>query len=339
MRALVGLLLLATACSSARPGPTPTAVPTPINMDDMMGGVVQQTVFVAANGRVSAVTLLNHYTRYTIATQGLAQVSSNRGAQLLYLLQPDEPGSWRLRRFDVATGRELAIRTGITHVASDRQAMAVANDGRVLVLKSDVRRAWVDAYEVLTLEPLSVALEKPGCGDRLLVSDGRVAIVCRATGEVQMVDRFGQQTASETGMRNLVATAIEDTGGVYVATADGQLAVVPPRPNTVVPLTWPQQWTGAILPDGMAVANETGYLLVLQRADDGTWLRGKPTWSAGQYKSFRLAGVPHGGILELWPFAYYAVDRTIRHVDLNTGLLETMADVGDDARAGAVVNG
>ena len=41
----------------------------------------------------------------------------------------------------------------------------------------------------------------------------------------------------------------------------------------------------------------------------------------------------------MWPFAYYAVSSTIRHVDLTSGLLETMADVGPEAALGAVVNG
>jgi hypothetical protein len=58
-----------------------------------------------------------------------------------------------------------------------------------------------------------------------------------------------------------------------------------------------------------------------------------------QRRSFRLAGVPQGGIVALWPFAYYTVANTIRHVDLNSGLLETMAEVGAGAVPGAVVNG
>ena len=58
-----------------------------------------------------------------------------------------------------------------------------------------------------------------------------------------------------------------------------------------------------------------------------------------QRKSFRLAGAPQGGILSMWPFAYYTVDSTVRHVELNNGSLETMTEVGPDAVPGAVVNG
>jgi len=41
----------------------------------------------------------------------------------------------------------------------------------------------------------------------------------------------------------------------------------------------------------------------------------------------------------MWPFAYYTVDSTVRHVELNNGSLETMTEVGPDAVPGAVVNG
>jgi hypothetical protein len=43
-------------------------------------------------------------------------------------------------------------------------------------------------------------------------------------------------------------------------------------------------------------------------------------------------------MLTLWPFVYYAVGTSIRHVDLNSGLLETMAEVGPGAVPGVVVN-
>jgi hypothetical protein len=58
-----------------------------------------------------------------------------------------------------------------------------------------------------------------------------------------------------------------------------------------------------------------------------------------QRQSVQLAGVPNVGIVAMWPFAYYAVSNTIRHVDLTSGLLDTMADVGPEAAAEAVVNG
>ena len=56
-------------------------------------------------------------------------------------------------------------------------------------------------------------------------------------------------------------------------------------------------------------------------------------------KSLRLAGVPRGGVIALWPFAYYTVETSVRHVDLTSGSLETMTEVGADVVPAAVVNG
>jgi hypothetical protein len=58
-----------------------------------------------------------------------------------------------------------------------------------------------------------------------------------------------------------------------------------------------------------------------------------------QRRSLRLAGTPQGGVPALWPFACYTVDRSVRHVDLNSGLLATMTEVGAGAVPGAVVSG
>ena len=68
-------------------------------------------------------------------------------------------------------------------------------------------------------------------------------------------------------------------------------------------------------------------------------LRVLTTHNEAQRTSYRLAGVPNAGVLTLWPFAYYTVESTVRHVDLTSGLLETMTEVGPGAVPGAVVNG
>jgi hypothetical protein len=81
-------------------------------------------------------------------------------------------------------------------------------------------------------------------------------------------------------------------------------------------------------------------VVVAERDGDVGWLRvGATNKNLAQRLAFRLAGVPQGGILALSPFAYYTVDRTVRHVDLTSGLLETMTEVGRDAVPAAVVNG
>ena len=98
-------------------------------------------------------------------------------------------------------------------------------------------------------------------------------------------------------------------------------------------------WSGSILPDGLAIAQGSDWAVIAQRNGDDAWLRAVVPTTMGQRRSLRLAGVPRGGVLAIWPFAYYTVDATIRHVDLTSGLLETMAEVGAGAVPGAVVNG
>jgi hypothetical protein len=131
---------------------------------------------------------------------------------------------------------------------------------------------------------------------------------------------------------------MDDEGTLYVATADQQLAAVALGTTKLVGLPWPSEWSGTVLADGLATGAQGAAIIIAERTDDGAWLRVIEQTHRAHRKSFRLAGVPQGGILALWPFAYYAVDRTIRHVDLNTGLLETMTDVGPGAMPGAVAN-
>jgi hypothetical protein len=124
-----------------------------------------------------------------------------------------------------------------------------------------------------------------------------------------------------------------------VATADQQLAVVAARTTALVRVVWPSEWSGAVLDDGLALTQGDALAVIAERANDGAWLRVFATGNMVQRRSLHLDGAPQGGILTLWPFAYYTAGGSVRHVDLNTGLLETMADVGAGAVPGAVVNG
>jgi hypothetical protein len=345
---LTAVVLSLVACAgttsgqrAASPLPAQAASPTatPINVDDMMGLYPQQTVFVAATDHVTAVTLLNHFTRYRIATNGVAQISTDSTGQWLYLLDAETPRLHRLRAFDVPSGTERALQAGIAGVAAEgRRVLSAATAGRVLMLKSDARHAWVDAYEALTLRPLGAVVDTPGCGDRLLASVSRIAIVCLSTGQIVVDDLRGNQAAIDGAPPNLVAAAIADDGTLYVATADQRLAAVAAGAAKLVSVPWPSEWSGTVLADGLAVAQGGVSGLIAERTDDGAWLRVFATNNLAQRKSLRLAGMPQGGVVALWPFAYYTVDRTVRHVDLNSGLLETMTEVGAGAVPGAVVN-
>jgi hypothetical protein len=346
------------AADTSRLGPvSPAASPSatqPINVDDMMALYAQQTVFVADVDKVSAITLLNHFIRYTIPTNGKAQVAADGYATFgtppatnasasLYVLDGiiDAPGPVRLRTFD-ANGVEVASRGDIGSVASTHRALALTTDGRVLVLKSDARHAWVDAYEPLTLKPQGALMEKAGCGDRLLASGSRVAIVCLATGQIAVDDLHGGGAFVVGGaLPHLAGAAMADDGTIWVVTGDRQLAAVPFAAVDLKQLQWPTAWTGTVLADGVAAASADSVVFA-QTDTDGSWLRVLASNVVAPRVSLRLAGrlegAPQFGVVALSPFAYFATGGAVRHVELTTGMLETMATVGQGATVVAVVN-
>ena len=348
--------------SRLAPAAAPTAThvaspsPSPFNLDDMMGLYATQTVFVADTEKISAITLLNHFTRYTIPTNGKAQVAadaygaytappSNAGGWL-YVLDGiiDVPGPVGLRTFDVS-GVERASRNDIGSVASTQRAIALTIDGRVLVLKSDARHAWVDAYESLTLKPQGTVMEKAGCGDRILASGSRVAIVCLAAGQIAVDTLRGSGTAQIDGPKDLgplAGATMADDGTIYAVTADRRLAVVSPSATKLSPLPWPSEWSGTVLPDTISVATGSSTVVLAQLADDGAWLRTFAANNLSQRQSLRLAGrlggAPQFGLLALAPFAYFTSGGSVRHIELSSGMLETMTEVGQGATVVAVVN-
>ena len=362
MRSLLAALAAATALvacgdvgaprsipSSTTPtGAAAVASPTqPINVDDMMGFYPQQTVFVADATGVSAVTLLNHFNRYTIPTRGKAQVAvevevSAASGSWFYVLDGSETGPLRLRTFDLGTGTERASRTDIGPVASVR-AIVTASDGRVLVLKAVARHSWIDAHERLTLKPLGTVMEKAGCGDRLLASQARLAIVCLATGEIAVDALRGFGTTLVDGsMPRLAGAAMAQDGTIWAATADRQLAAVPAGAVSARRLAWPLAWTGTVLQDGIALATGADSLVVAQTDTDGSWLRVLATNVVAPRQSLRLAGrlgAPQFGVMALlYPFAYFTSGGSVRHVEIQSGMLETMTELGQGATIAAVVD-
>jgi hypothetical protein len=349
MRSMVlTTVALALAACTAAIGTRPddrgsSATPTPtlpvVNVSDMMGMYPQQTVFVVTADHVSAVTLLNHFIRYRIPTQGVAEVTADPGARWLYLLDGDKQGSRRLRVFDVPTGTQHAMLDGITDVPPGGHVLGTASDGRLLVLKSGASQAWVDAYQLDTLQSTGVLMRGPTCSDRLLANASRIAMVCSSTGEVALGTINGTHATIDPALPDVVGAAMGGEGTLYLVTADDHLAKVPPGSAALVPVGWPSGWSGNVVADGLAVVQGGTQLVIAETNSDGAWLRLTAMPDVSQQKSFHLAGPPNGGVVAMWPFAYYAVDGSIRHVDLTSGLLETMAGVGPGAAAAAVVNG
>ena len=97
-----------------------------------------------------------------------------------------------------------------------------------------------------------------------------------------------------------------------------------------------------MLSDTLAVTTgSTTYTVMLaQLADDGAWLREFASNNVTQRQSMllagRLSGAPQFGIVALAPFAYFATGGDVRHVEITTGMLETMTTVGQGATVAAV---
>src|SRR5207245_2788654 len=158
-------------------------------------------VFVASTGKISAVTLLNHYIRYTIPAGGMVQAAADSPGQFLYVLDVSKETGVRLRTFDVATGEVRATRSGSIAPASDR---AIAITG---------------------------ALPK------------------------------------------LAGAAMAGDGAIYAVTADQHLAVAAPESTTLVAMPWPSEWSGTVVPDGIAAGAGAPSVAIAEQSADGAWLR------------------------------------------------------------------
>src|SRR5262249_33064995 len=157
--------------------PTPASLPV-VNVDDMTGMYPQQTVFVTTLDHVSALTLLNHFIRYRIATRGVAEIKADHGAGWLYVLDDGEQTARRLRIFELSSGTELSALEGITDVPAGGHVLGAGADGSALVLKSDASHSWIDGYRSDVLQSPDTIMQGAPCSDRLLTSAGRIVMLC-----------------------------------------------------------------------------------------------------------------------------------------------------------------
>ncbi len=313
---------VATAPTSTLP---PHATPAPsVNIFDMMGGAPPATVFALAGSTVRAVRLLDHFVKYEIPTAGGGQLLVSSDLTRLYVA--DQPGSGvRLRAFEVATGRELAAAQD--EVPTKLMSLAEGVSGRILVLGTDGRRIWVDAYDGATLRPAARdvverrVLTPAWCGDLRLVATGvRVAIVCLDDGTATVA--VGSTTAEPRLAPGPIA-------GVAALDRDGTLVAVTPagevwrlRPGASEPeAAGRAAGTGEVPRDGLAAS--VGIVIVARGGAE-------PTVQAmlqdgASSGPLRIPVTPTRGLLVSWPFAYFTGAGALYHVDLGTGTVERMA--------------
>lgn len=339
-RLLLGAVLLILACEGAAtlPAPSqksPAAAPTAtIDVSDMMGAFPASTFYVVTGDGVRAIALLNHATRYTIPTSGEVQLATSIDGRL-YVADEAANGT-RLRWFDMASGSERASRlesgrkllaTGIGHgsLAADPAT------GALITLFDEGGRRVADAFDPTTLQPLGRRLDAD-CGDRLLVGGGRTAVACYARGILRIADGSTGATPFtwDPALGPLVAAAMLPGGTVLTGRNDGTLARLAADTRDAERLAPFRD--GSLVRDGLAVADKGMFVAALSTSDAKIGVSIVSGRIGVVHISLPQGEQPVGGILSLWPFAYWVSGKDARHVDLAQGFAETMASMVASAR-------
>ncbi|HUG05021.1 MAG TPA: hypothetical protein VMQ78_00600 [Candidatus Limnocylindria bacterium] len=346
-RLLVGALLLILACGGAATLPAPSqpasvrsSTPIPqIDGYDMMGTFPATTFFVVTPQSVKAVALLNHATRYVIPVDSDgAQVAVAAASQLAYVMDQTAAGA-RLRSFDVATGIQRASRVmpraALLRTDSAHATLAVdASTGEVFALVGHGALRAIEQFEGTRLDPVRRVLGDLVCGDRLLAAAGRLALACMADGWLITSEPGGGGKFRADAA--LVALAMLPDGTLMAGSADARLWRLARGAATLERLDALKERGTSLLRDGIASQGDCCFLFGVVERVTSPQVR----VLAGGYTLllFPEAERPQGGILVQPPFAYYAVGSQARHIDIQQGFGEMMADVGGRALPGAVAD-
>jgi hypothetical protein len=337
-------VLLILACGGAATLPAPsqtspsqTSAVTPtatIDVADMMGAFPAATFFVVTDDGVKAIALLNHATRYTIPTSGVVQVATSIDGRL-YVADETANGT-RLRWFDTASGSERASRleSGRKLVATGIGHGSLASDpatGSLVALFDAGGRSVADAFDPSTLEFLGRRLDAD-CGDRLLVGGGRTAVACYVRGIVRITDATTGTTPFtwDPALGPIVAAAMLPGGTALTGRADGTLARLAADTRDGERLAPFRD--GSLVRDGLAVADKGMFVAALSTSDAKIGISIVSGRGGVVHVSLPRGEAPVGGILALWPFAYWVNSKDARHVDLTQGFAETMASMASGAR-------
>lgn len=339
MRLGVVLLLVAAVCGPAatRPTGSPAATaalrasPTPIfNVDDMMGGSFSPaTVFAHVGNEIAAVKLQNHFVPFRIPVSGKPHAVVSPDGSRLYVADRKD-GRTRVRAFDAATGVEVSSAALGDEALADDVAIAQDRPDRLLLLVKAGTGVRVDAVGTSALGT-AVALYKSPCGDRILASANRVAVVCYSAGMMSIgavTSGNGPLEGPQGGMISvpgapIVASAMLADGGLVIGTTSGKLHRVNSGARVLV--DGPELPGDSTMPEAIVAADDQRFVVLARTANGAT---------ASTYDA--RSGVLNGGpfvvatrvrhAVALWPFAYFAgPDPGLWHVDLRSGLVERMA--------------
>lgn len=348
-RLALGAVLLILACGGAATLPAPSqsapartsaAAPTgAIDVSDMMGVFPPTTFFVVTPDSVKALALLNHATKYTISLdRGDAQVAVAAPSQRVYVMDQSAAGV-RLRSFDVSTGAERASRVipQASLVPSDSAHATLtvdASTGDVFALVGGGALRTIEQFRGDTLEPVRRVLGDLRCGDRILAAAGRLVMACMDDGGIVTSEAGGGGKFRADA--DLVALAILPDGTLMAGSADARLWRLAKGAAALERIDTLKERGTSLLKDGIAPQGDCCFLFGVVERVTNTQVR----LLAGGYTLvlFPEGQKPQGGILVQPPFAYYALGSQARHIDLQQGFSETMADLGGRALPGAVAD-
>src|SRR5256885_2118722 len=290
-------------------------------------------------GRLAALALLNHATKYRIATElGDTQVATWPEAGRLYVLDGTDAGA-RLRSFDVASGAEQASRliantkpapTGIGHgtLAVDRST------GAVFALLREGPLATLEEFDGATLHPVRRVLGDLRCGDRIVAAAGRVAMACLGEGGLVVSDKttsvkFGAKTA-------LVGITMAPNGALFGAAADGQIVRLAPGASGLESIDALRERGSRVVPDGIVAQADCCLVVALLDRVANTQVR--IVTGGFTLVLFPESTPPSGRVLFPPPFPYYTVGAQARHVDVQQGFGEAMTSFTGPVFPGAVAD-
>jgi len=328
-----------TANATTAANASPTATPL-IDVYGMMGAFPPATFFVVGQDGVKAIALLNHVVKYTIPVAGGdVQVATANEVGRVYVLDQPADGA-RLRWFDVAAGSERATRSvaGATVVKTGAGHGGLAVDrttGSVFALLRQNDLIHVEEFDSLTLRPVRRLLGDFVCGERIVAAAGRVVVACLNDGGLVVSERSGRG-GKFLVKGGVVALAMLPDGTLMAGAADGRLVRLSPDATELEEVNTLREYGARLIRDGIAV--NAGCCFVYGIVDrvpkvDVRVIAGGPTLVA-----FPEATPPSGGLFVQAPFAYYVIGGQARHIDINQGFVEVMADVGAGAVPGAVAD-
>jgi hypothetical protein len=352
---LLTMLIAASCGGSGRAAPaanatsitptSPSATPL-INVNDMMGAFPPATFFVIGgqDPTIKAIALLNHAIKYRIAFLGkdpqvaaISQPAGLGGSGRVYVLDQVTEGA-RIRWFDTDSGTERASQVigGATVNGTGLGHGALAVDGSTGIVYALLRKAdgiAVDGFDWFTLKPARTPFGQLRCGERLAAASNRIAVACMSEGAL-VIDDSGKSTKL-LAKHSFVAMAMLGDGTLVAGGADGSLVRLARQGTELEVVNALKDYGKGLIPDGIAVnAGCCLYYGVLDTQAKDVQVRSV----AGGLMliAFPASTPPIGGFFVQAPFAYYVIDGKARHIDINQGFQEVMADLGAGVGAGAV---